>query len=224
MPRIRANLERLAFARAARRLRNYSKRIDHCEFADIFCAQSIMSANSMRTSPSDALLAQRTQFKAFLVSRVGNVADAEDILQNGLIKAMQRAGDVRDHTKLTAWFYQLLRHAIIDHARSRKSATTLDRVWTEEVAVTPPEVERALCGCFEALLPELKPTQAALLRRVEIQGQPVAQAAAELHMTPNSASVTLHRARTALREKLQEFCGDCAKGACLDCNCPPSSA
>lgn len=170
---------------------------------------------------ADALLAQRAQFKAFLVSRVGNVADAEDILQNGLVKAMRRIDDVRDQTKLTAWFYQLLRHAIIDHARSRKSAMALDRLWTEEVTGVPPEVERELCGCFEALIPGLKPSQGALLHRVEIQGQPVAQAAAELGITPNTASVTLHRARAALREKLREFCGDCAAAACLDCDCPP---
>lgn len=173
---------------------------------------------------ADALLAQRAKFKAFLVSRVGNAADAEDILQNGLLKAMQRSHEVRDETKLTAWFYQLLRHALIDHVRSRKSSSTLDRTWTEEVTAAPPEVERVLCGCFEALLPGLKPIQGALLRRVEIEGQPVAQAATELGITPNSASVTLHRARAVLREQLQEFCGDCARGACLDCDCPPSAS
>jgi hypothetical protein len=42
-------------------------------------------------------------------------------------------------------------------------------------------------------------------------------AAADLGITPNNASVTLHRARGELRTKLVEFCGDCA---CLDnCEC-----
>jgi hypothetical protein len=38
-----------------------------------------------------------------------------------------------------------------------------------------------------------------------------------LGMTPNNASVTLHRARAELRMKLSRFCGDCP---CLDnCEC-----
>src|SRR5207253_5746115 len=88
---------------------------------------------------------RRAQFKAFLVARVGNEADAEDILQNGLIKALQRSHELRDETKLTAWFYQVLRHAIIDHFRSRKSAAALERLWTEDLAAPSHEVERALC-------------------------------------------------------------------------------
>jgi DNA-directed RNA polymerase specialized sigma24 family protein len=63
----------------------------------------------------------------------------------------------------------------------------------------------------------LKPTHAELIRRVELQGEPVAQAAAALGMTANHASVTLHRARAELRTKLLTFCGDCR---CLTvCEC-----
>lgn len=67
------------------------------------------------------------------------------------------------------------------------------------------------------MLPTLKPMHAELLRRVELQGEPVAGAAAALGITANNASVTLHRARAELRTKLVDFCGDCQ---CLDnCEC-----
>jgi RNA polymerase sigma-70 factor (ECF subfamily) len=67
------------------------------------------------------------------------------------------------------------------------------------------------------MLPTLKPTHAELLRRVELQGEPVAAAATALGMTANNASVTLHRARAELRTRLMDFCGDCK---CLDnCEC-----
>ena len=65
------------------------------------------------------LNAQRSAFKAFLTARVGSAAEAEDILQNGLLKAVQRAGELQDDAKLTAWFYQLLRNAIVDHYRTK---------------------------------------------------------------------------------------------------------
>ena len=183
---------------------------------------------SQPSSPdvASALLAHRNAFKAFLVSRVGNPADADDLLQNGLIKAIQRADELKDGEKSVAWFYQILRNVIIDHGRSCGAARKRDDAWAAD-AVTladDADAERVLCGCFAHLLPSLKPTHAELLRRVDLEGQPVSAAANALGMTANNASVTLHRARAELRKKLQEFCGGCANGACLDCDCDSSSA
>jgi RNA polymerase sigma factor (sigma-70 family) len=165
------------------------------------------------------LLAQRHVFKAFLASRLGNEADAEDLLQNSLVKALERSGEVKDSEKAVAWFYRVLRNAALDHARSRNAAVRRDTAWAEEsrTLANDAEVEREICGCFEKLLPTLKPAYADLLRRVELEGHAVAEAAAALGLTATHASVTLHRARAELRRKLTDFCGDCA---CLDhCEC-----
>lgn len=87
-----------------------------------------MSSSASSASPdvASALLTHRRAFKAFLVSRVGNEADADDLLQHGLLKALQRAGELRDNTKLTAWFYQILHNVIVDHARRRDDAWATD--------------------------------------------------------------------------------------------------
>jgi RNA polymerase sigma-70 factor, ECF subfamily len=181
-----------------------------------------MVALMSKSDPADVtatLLAQRSAFKAFLASRVGNDADAEDLLQNGLVKALQRAGEIKDHEKAVAWFYQLLRNVVVDHVRSRSAATRRDEAWSIDTAALAPdaEAERHICGCFEKMLPGMKPLHAELLRRVELQGESVASAAAALRISPNNASVSLHRARAELRTKLLDFCGDCA---CLDdCGC-----
>lgn len=165
------------------------------------------------------LLEQRRLFKSFLAARVGNDADAEDLLQTGLVRALQRADEIKHNEKIVPWFYQVLRNAIIDHARSRNAAAKRDEAWVTDSATLSddPEADRQLCQCFEKLLPTLKSAQAELLRRVELRGEPVAYAAAALGMNPNQASVTLHRARRELRVKLMDFCGDCS---CLEnCEC-----
>lgn len=173
-------------------------------------------------APADVtakLLAHRHVFKSFLASRVGNDADAEDLLQNGLVKALQRANELKDGEKAIAWFYRLLRNVVVDHVRSRRAAAKRDDAWAaDEVTLADDaEAERQICACFEKMLPALKPAQAELLRRVELQGESVATAADALGMTANNASVTLHRARGELRAKLLDFCGDCQ---CLDnCEC-----
>ena len=177
--------------------------------------QNSPSANDVITQ----LVAHRSAFKAFLASRIGNEADAEDLLQNGLMKALSRADEIKDGEKVVAWFYQLLRNVIIDHRRSRNAAATRDDRWAAEAATLAhdTEADRQICACVERLLPTLKPIQAELIRRVELQGEPVAQVAIALGMTPNNASVTLHRARGELRTKLMSFCGDCR---CLNiCEC-----
>jgi RNA polymerase sigma-70 factor (ECF subfamily) len=177
------------------------------------------------------LNAHREAFKAFLTTRVGSAAEAEDILQNGLLKAVQRAGEIQDDAKLTAWFYQLLRNAIVDHYRSRGARRrrddalgTLVASLGEDVTPAPKAWEAQLCGCLGSVVDTLKPQHAQLLRRVDLNGESVQTAARALKMTPNNASVTLHRARKELRSKLEVFCGACAEGACLDCNCAPMSA
>lgn len=176
-------------------------------------------SNSGPVDVTAALLAQRDVFKAFLRSRVGNDADAEDLLQNGLVKALERSSEIKDGEKAVAWFYRVLRNAVVDHVRSRSAASRRDDSWASETIALADdsESERQLCACFEKLLPALKPLHADLIRRVELQGQPVSQAAAELGLTANHASVSLHRARAELRGKLVDFCGDCS---CLDhCEC-----
>jgi RNA polymerase sigma-70 factor (ECF subfamily) len=176
-------------------------------------------ADARSTHVTSTLLAHRHVFKAFVASRVGNEADAEDLLQNGLIKAVQRADEIKDGEKAVAWFYRILRNVIIDHVRSRDAAARRDDAWASSNAALADDAEadRQICACFERLLPDLKPAHAALLRRVELQGETVASAAAALGITANNASVILHRARAELREKLVQFCGDCS---CLDdCSC-----
>lgn len=185
-----------------------------------------VKADRLATTLND----QRSAFRAFLVSRVGSEAEAEDILQNGLLKALERAGEVQDDTKLTAWFYQLLRNSVIDHYRARSSVRrkhdALGAIISslgEDVSDAPAAWEAQLCRCLGSVVDTLKPQHAALLRRVDLGGESVQAAAKALKLTPNNASVTLHRARKELRVKLQAFCGACAEGACLDCNCAPVS-
>lgn len=170
---------------------------------------------------------QRAAFKAFLIARVGSAAEAEDILQNGLLKAVQRAGELQDKAKLSAWFYQLLRHAVVDHYRTRAAGRrrddalgTLVASLGEDVA-SPPEWEAQICSCLGSVVDTLKLQHAALLHRVDLDGESVQDAARALKLTPNNASVILHRARKELRTRLEAFCGACAEGACLDCNCAP---
>lgn len=72
---------------------------------------------------------------------------------------------------------------------------------------------------LKALLPGLKPREAELVRRIELCDESVASVAGALGISPGAVSAALHRARATLRKGLEEFCGECARGGCLDCHC-----
>lgn len=177
----------------------------------------------------DTLMARRAEFRGWIATRLGgNHADAEDVLQHGLTKALASAHTLRDDDRLVPWFYQLLRHALVDHVRARRAASQREERWAAESyalarARDNAEAERILCRCIEPLMAALPSDQAELIRRAELNNEPVKHIAASLGLTPNAISVALHRARTALRAKLIAFCGDCASGACLECDCDPAA-
>lgn len=169
----------------------------------------------------ERLVRNHREFLGFLESRVRDRAVAEDILQAAFVKALERGGAIRDGESAVAWFYRLLRNALVDHwRRAGREAKVLDRGASDaDAAAEDPELHAAVCGCFADLLPTLKPEYAELLRRVDLQGAAVSAVAVELGITANNASVRLHRARQALRRSLEASCGTCATHGCLDCSC-----
>jgi RNA polymerase sigma-70 factor (ECF subfamily) len=169
------------------------------------------------------LVKNHRRFLSFLTNRLGNPADAEEILQAAFVKSMEKSDSIRDSETVTAWFYRLLRNAVIDHYRhqeaERRALERLAGTGTDTETPTP-DVENAICHCVNDLLPTLKDDYSALLKRVDLEGARIAEVAAELEMTVNNTRVKLHRARTALRKQLELSCGSCVEHACLDCDCP----
>ncbi len=171
-----------------------------------------------------ALLVQsKIRFLTFLEGRLGNRADAEDLLQTAYLKAVAEAGTIRDEEKVVPWFYQLLRNLLVDHYRHRAAAARLENHLANETekttAIDDEELFREVCRCVKDMTEALKPEYHAILLRVELQDEPLEGVASELGITPNNASVHLHRARRALREALQATCGACTEHGCLDCTC-----
>ncbi len=170
-----------------------------------------------------ALLASRREFVAFVQRRVGDAELAEDLVQDAFVKGLRRGGQLRQAESVRAWFFRILRRAIVDRARrERVVAATLDRAAAElqdDLAVARSVDDHDVCACLLALVDALPPTQAAVLRRVELEGQSVKAFAAEAGIGESNAGVRVFRARRALRELVRKACGACAEHGCLDCCC-----
>jgi RNA polymerase sigma-70 factor (ECF subfamily) len=161
-------------------------------------------------------------FRAFLEKRVGRRDVAEDLLQEAFARGLEKLPAVGSEESAVAWFYRVLRNAVVDHYR-RGGAT--DRALSAfahelEAAVEPDlDTRNAVCRCVALLSDTLKPEYAEALRRVDVEGISVRELAAEAGITPNNAGVRLFRAREALRKRVVRSCGTCAEHGCLDCTC-----
>ncbi len=174
------------------------------------------------TDVAAVLVANHRQFLGFLEKRVGDRALAEDILQDAFVRGMQKLDSLHSDESAVAWFYRLLRNAVIDHRR-RRGATE------RKLAAFGAEVERsvdadgelrgAICRCVGELAATLDSKYADALHSIEVDGLPVKDYAARAGISANSAGVRVFRAREALRKQVQRSCGSCAEHGCLDCTC-----
>jgi len=170
----------------------------------------------------DLLVRRKAEFLRFVEGRLGSRADAEDLLQNALLKVVAHETPLRDGEKLVPWFYQILRNLLIDHYRHSAAFRRLqDQVAADADTATEMDEElfRATYPCVKDVATTLKPEYSELIRRVELAEEPLQEVAHDLGITTNNASVRLHRARQALREGLAAMCGACVEHACLDCTC-----
>lgn len=173
------------------------------------------------------LVENHRQFLSFLERRLGDRALAEDILQDAFVKSLEKPVEVRDETSSIAWFYRTLRNAVIDHYRrtgARNRALEALAREMEGAVEPPPELRDAICGCVSRLASTLKPEYEQAVRRIDVEGAPVQDFAAETGITPNNASVRVFRAREALRKQVQASCGTCADHGCLECSCGKKTA
>jgi RNA polymerase sigma-70 factor (ECF subfamily) len=176
------------------------------------------------SAPSDvvkALVDSHQRFLAFLERRVGSRETAEDILQDGFVRALERADTLQSADSATAWFYRLLRNALVDHYRRRGAEDRALAAMADDLESNDEDVELrdTICACMGELISTLKPEYGTALRRVELEGVKVGAFADEAGITVSNASVRLHRAREALRQRVLESCGTCVTHGCRNCDC-----
>lgn len=170
---------------------------------------------------TQALVDNHRAFLAFLERRLGSRALAEDVLQDAFVRGIEKLSDLRDDESAVAWFYRVLRNAVVDRQRRAAAARrALESFAAElETARSQDDVRVEVCRCIGALARTLKPEYADALRRIEVDGLPVKDFAAEVGISSSNAAVRVFRAREALRKQVARSCGTCAEHGCASCTC-----
>jgi RNA polymerase sigma-70 factor, ECF subfamily len=177
---------------------------------------------SLSLAAVQRLVDSHRQFLAFLQARVESRETAEDILQSAFIRGLERGAEVRDEESAVAWFYKVLRNAVIDHYRHRASTERATEKWGRELVtheIPDDRLREEICQCVSGLLDTLKPEYREALQIVDLEDGSLNDLAAKAGITSGNAAVRVHRAREALRKEVRIACGTCADHGCLDCQC-----
>jgi RNA polymerase sigma-70 factor, ECF subfamily len=170
----------------------------------------------------DRLLEHREKFLGFVQRRVESREMAEDILQNAFVRGLERGGELREEESAVAWFYRMLRNAVIDHYRHRTSTERAFQEWVRELETeTRPDemIHDVACACVQELMEDLKPEYREAIRVVDLEENSLRELAGAAGISENNAAVRVHRAREALRKQVKLTCGSCAEHGCVDCRC-----
>ena len=179
------------------------------------------SSESLSPEAIARLVDGHREFLAFLERRVESRAAAEDILQAAFARGLERGAGVQDE-KVVAWFYRVLRNAVIDHYRHRSTSARALETWGREFTGSQePDaaLRQEICQCVSGLLADLKPEYREALRVVDLEDGKLSVLAELSGISAENAAVRVHRARKALRLKVEQACGTCADHGCLDCHC-----
>jgi RNA polymerase sigma-70 factor, ECF subfamily len=175
--------------------------------------------------PSDALLARRVQQgdagafdvlvgrhmkRAFAVAfrLLGQTEDAEDLVQDAFMVALQKIDSYDGQRDFAPWFYRILVNRCLNARKSRSRRTTLD-IPADATSSNPSplvETERSeLRHHLARALETLPERQRIIVGMFDLEGFTSPEIAEVLGISDGTVRWHLHQARKALREALEPF-------------------
>ena len=168
---------------------------------------------------AEVLSTFEAELRRFIERRVPG-PDADDVLQDTLLRIHLGVGGLRSQERLTPWVYRVARSAILDHQRRRRDlAVGEPEPEPEELAEDPSaEAREALSACVVPFLDSLPPDQAEALRLTDLGTMTQAEAAAKLGIPLPTLKARVQRGRRALRAVFEQCCAfqRDARGAVTD--------
>ena len=163
----------------------------------------------------------RRELHVHLYRMLGSFEEAEDLLQETLLRAWRRRDDLQQADNPRAWLYKVATNAALDTSKARRrrvpSLASFKNVpWLEpypdrlleQIAPTTEEPDAALIGretielTFLAVIQLLPPAQRAALVLRDVLDWPVPDVAETLELSTAAVNSALQRARATLREHL----------------------
>lgn len=147
------------------------------------------------------------RLRAYTARRVPP-ADVDDIVQSVMVKLLERRAEIVAES-VRAWLFTVTRNAVAEYYRQRRPSVDLDAFGDVAEADRSDAAERtigALSDCLEPMLHALAGSDADVLRKVDLEGQPQTALASALGVPLSTLKSRVQRARVKLRSVFDACC------------------
>ena len=144
------------------------------------------------------------ELRGWLRHRLGNAADAEDLLQDVFIKAMRQGERFCAIVDARAWLYEVARNTLADRLRLARTTVELPEDLSanlEEAAAVD-----SLAVCLPRVLSELSPEDCEAITLCDLERMSQEEYARRKGLSLPGAKSRVQRARKRLREQLTQSC------------------
>ena len=153
----------------------------------------------------------RESLLGFIRRRVRSREDAEDILQEVMLRIHCHAGALNDTSAIGAWVYRVTRNAIADHYRSGPVRRELATSEVEPEPIGESDADRRdpgseLAACVAPLLNQLPARYSEALILTELEGLSQAEAAKRAGVSLSGMKSRVQRARVQLKRVFLDCC------------------
>lgn len=182
------------------------------------------AARAGEFSAFDRLVARHERRVYTLARRiVGQTADAEDVVQETFLSAMEHLGGFRGDASFSTWLLRIATNHALKALRRRRTRSETAAVVGEPAEAAPPHPEfiapwreepgriaqrSETARTIETSLQALDDKYRAVFVLRDIEGLSVRETAQALGLSPVNVKVRLLRARLMLRERLTRIFGD----------------
>lgn len=143
--------------------------------------------------------------RRFAKTLLRNRSDADDLVQETLVKALANLDKFQPGTNLKSWLFTIMKNTFCTRARLAKRESPGQNEDCRSIAVsTPPKQEWSVRILeLELALARLRPDSRAVIELIGIEGQTYEAAAAQLNCAVGTIKSRLSRARAHLAGEIE---------------------
>ncbi|GJM34230.1 MAG: RNA polymerase sigma factor SigZ [Saprospiraceae bacterium] len=162
----------------------------------------------MTKDVSNIWLEFHKELKGFIVNKVCNQADSDDLLQEVFIKIIHHQDKVSQAKNMRNYLYGIVRNAISDHFRKKREAyEDLDGIPEPLSLEDEQSLNEAIAACcLKPFIDKLPEKYRDSLIMFEFQGMSLKDIAEKLNISLSGAKSRVQRGRIKLRELIIECC------------------
>ena len=176
-----------------------------------------MSETAVVGGVEDAWRELHDQLLGFIARRVRTREDAEDILQEVMLRIHRSSGELERVERVTGWIYRSASNAIVDYYR-KPARRELPAGWQLDVEAAadsslsaadepePAELRGELARCLSPLLERMPASYRQALELTEVGALTQAEAAARLGLSVSGMKSRVQRGRGLLKDLLLDCC------------------